>query len=441
MIKSLSRAVLCASSVLAAGLSCAFAQEQKPQTGNVIFFHPDGTGLNHWNALRLHSAGPDGETNWDRLPAMAVYKGHMEDSLTATSHGGATTHAYGVKVKADSFGLNGTEEITAASGKTMSILEEAKSAGKAVGIIQTGHIAEPGTAAFLASVSSRRATCEIAKQVIVSGAEVIFAGGEKYLLPMGVEGRHGKGACVENLIEKAKQAGYTIVYTRDELTALEDRNFADAKKLLGVFAHDHTFHDEAEEINQAKNLPHYVPSAPSIADMARASLAFLSRFSSGFILIAEEEGTDNMANENNAPGQLAALVRADQAVGVFHSFVERDGKTLLLMAADSEAGGLAPIGPSILQGGKKLPSWDDNGAPYDGVAGKQSLPFIAPPDANGKQMPFAIAWATRYDTSGAVIVRGAGFNSDRIRGTMDNTEMYRLMYLTLLGLDVKKKAN
>ena len=29
--------------------------------GNVIFIHPDGTGLADWNALRMIKAGPDSE--------------------------------------------------------------------------------------------------------------------------------------------------------------------------------------------------------------------------------------------------------------------------------------------------------------------------------------------------------------------------------------------
>lgn len=45
--------------------------------GNVIFFHPDGTGLNHWSAARLYFKGVDAKLNWDLLPYMAAYRGHM----------------------------------------------------------------------------------------------------------------------------------------------------------------------------------------------------------------------------------------------------------------------------------------------------------------------------------------------------------------------------
>jgi alkaline phosphatase len=71
------------------------------EVGSAIFFHPDGMGVNYWGAVRMRFVGPDGRLNWDRLPHLAVYTGHMKDALTATSHGGATVHAYGVKVKAN----------------------------------------------------------------------------------------------------------------------------------------------------------------------------------------------------------------------------------------------------------------------------------------------------------------------------------------------------
>ena len=72
-------------------------QPAEPGEGNVIFFHPDGMGVNTWGAVRMMTVGPDGRLNWDRIPHMAVYTGHMKDRLTSTSHGGATTHAYGVR--------------------------------------------------------------------------------------------------------------------------------------------------------------------------------------------------------------------------------------------------------------------------------------------------------------------------------------------------------
>ena len=414
------------------GVALTTVSASAQETGNVIFFHPDGTSVNHWGAARMHVAGPDGELNWDRLPGLGVYTGHMSNQLTGTSHGGATVHAYGVKVLADSFGLNGTEEITAASGREMSIAQEALDAGMAVGLIQSGHIAEPGTAVFVASSESRQNTDGIARQVIESGAQVIMAGGERFLLPDGVEGRHGAGQREDdlNLIERAGELGYTVVYTRDELMALDP---GAVDRLLGVFAHNHTFHDQERERNLIEGRPTYVETAPTIGEMTQVALEILARNEDGFFAIVEEEGTDNIANNMNAYGTLEALRRADEAVGIIHEFVERNPDTLLIMAADSDAGGLQVVSGSLTPEGSPVAATTDGGGILHGQQGAFGDVFMSAPDREGVSHPFGIAWVGYNDVSGGILVRTAGLNHDLVKPRMDNTDVYGLMHQTLFG--------
>jgi len=416
----------------AAPLASAQAVEGR---GNVIFFHPDGAGLNHWTALRLKEVGPDGRLNYDALPAMAIYTGHMKDALTGTSHGGATVHAYGMKVKADSFGMDGTEPLRAASGARESLMQQARNAGYAVGTVQTGHIAEPGTAVFLASSKDRGNRDAIAAQVIAAGAKVIMAGGEKYLLPKGVQGEHGEGARKDdrNLIREAETAGYTIVYNAEQLAALD---LSQVDKLLGVFASGHTFNDQTEENNAREGKKPYVPGAPTVAEMAEAALAILSRSDRRFFLVVEEEGSDNLANANNARGTLQALGRADQALGLLHGFVRENPSTLLLMTSDSDAGGMQVLGPDpryAIAPTATVPGEGPNGAPLDGKGGTGTPPFISAPDRRGATWPFAIAWASYYDVSGGILVRAAGMNAHMVRGVVDSKDIYDIMYATLFG--------
>jgi len=320
--------------LVVAGLAQLVAPAAEPAGGadnsinrNVIFFHPDGYGLSHWAVLRTYLVGPDGRLNWDRLPYVAPYTGHMKDGLTGTSHGGGTVHAYGVKVLRDSFGLDGHEAITALSGRQMSIMEEAIEAGFATALVQTGALFEAGTAVFVASAEDRGMVAEQALQIIESGVDVILSGGEAFLLPEGITGRHGVGMRKDgvNLIERAKQLGYTVVFTRDELmAAAADRAIT---RVLGVFAHGNTFNDLTEERLRAEGLPLYWPGAPTIAEMSAAALEILSRnpkaAERGIFLVAEEEGTDNFPNNANARGSFEAGRRADEAFGVFVEFVCR----------------------------------------------------------------------------------------------------------------------
>ena len=93
--------------------------------GNVIFIHPDGTGLADWNALRLIKAGPDGEINWDKMSGIGLYQGHIRNRLTSSSNAGATIHAYGVKADIADFGMIDGQIPISRSGKRMSIMQEA----------------------------------------------------------------------------------------------------------------------------------------------------------------------------------------------------------------------------------------------------------------------------------------------------------------------------
>lgn len=411
----------------------SFAQVELSKTGNVIFIHPDGTGLADWNALRMIKVGPDSSLNWDKLSGIGLYQGHIRDRATSSSNAGATIHAYGVKADLDDFGLIDDKIPEARSGKKLSIMKEAKQNGIATGIINSGSIEEPGTAVFVSSNLKRANYNEIAKDVIQSGADLIFSGGEDFLIPEGSAGRfssNGKRTDGLNLIDWAKQNGYKVVYTKEELAATSP----DEKKILGVFAARHTFNDKTEEELKKLGLTNWVATAPTVAEMTDFALKFLLR-KGQFFLVVEEEGTDNFGNKNNANGKLSALDRADDAIGVAINFVNNNLNTMIITAADSEAGGLELAGYEVdnLTTDKPLPEKDKNGAPIDGIEGTGTLPFISKPDKYGNSFAFGIAWSCFGDVTGSVIARAHGLNADKMHGKIDNTDIYRFIYLTLFG--------
>lgn len=406
---------------------------------NVIFIHPDGTGVSTWNATRILNEGPDGRLNWDTITDSAVYTGHMKDRLTGTSNAGAVTHAMGVKVQANSYGLDEAgNPIVPLSGNTgQTILEEAIAAGKATAIVNSGIIAEPGTGAFLAEVVNRSETQEITRQIVESGVDVILGGGEVDYLPQGVMGRHGEGERTDglNLIERAQDLGYTIVYDREELQNLP----AGTQKVLGIFAAEDTYNDQSEEALQAAGLPLYKEDAPTIAEMLDAALGIVSKNPNGFMIVTEEEGTDNFANNTNAAGTLEAAKRADDAIGVAKNFIDQNPNTLLITAADSEAGGLQVVDqPSATDNVGIVPLGDPSSLeiPLDGQNGTGTEPFISAPDATGRTYPFGIAWAGTPDFVGNVVSKAYGLNADQLPATVDNTGIYKLMYETLFDTEL-----
>ena len=376
--------------------------------GGAVFFHPDGMGVNTWSAVRAVKVGPDGELHWDTLPHIAIYKGHMNDTLTASSNGGATVHAYGEKTSVQAFGLMDTNKL--------SIAHQALKAGKGLALVNSGSIIEPGTAAFVARTTNRKAYESIAEQVIHSGAHIILSGGEQWLLPHGAKGTHGEGKRSDgkNLIDEAKANGYTIVYNAQELAAIDPNT---TPKLLGVFAHHHTFYDAPMKTLQRKGLPLFNTSAPTIAEMTSKALAILrAHHADNFLLITEEEGTDNFGNKGNIHGVLEAGKRADDALGTIQRFIGNNPNTSLFTTSDSDAGGL-----QLIDCGKTISDIFKLSACSAGTS------FTSKPDRNGTIHHFNTHMSSKRDVMGGIVIRGSGKYGHLVQGTMDNTAVYELL--------------
>ncbi|MBD2091667.1 alkaline phosphatase [Microcoleus sp. FACHB-1515] len=422
-------------------------------TGNVIFFHPDGHSPAMFGAARFVSEGPDGRLNWDRMSNTGVYLGHLTDQLTGASDGSGVVHANGVKVFQDSYGLNEDgSRVTPFSGKVGStILEEARDRGKAVVMINSGRISEPGSGAFAAEVSSRGDNNEIVRQHIMeSGAQVIMGGGERWMLPEGVAGRFGVGARTDglNLIAEAQQLGYRVIFTREELATIQP-----GEKILGVFAWEDTYNTATEENLQARGLQPYGqpgnPNPPTVAEMMEGALRSVRNAPNGFFIASEEEGTDNFPNSNNAAATIQATLRADAAIGVAQNFVNTvDPNTMILTAADSEAGGLQVWQPTPFAPGfptTPLPTTPTipvnptnvgtNQNPLDGQNGRLApwTAFQSQPSLDGAMGGFGIGWVGTPDFPGNIVAKSYGLNADRLPSTLDNTEIYKQMYFSLFG--------
>lgn len=473
--------------------------EEMPSTGHAIFVHPDGGALNHWNAAREYWAGPDSALEWNRLPEVATYRGHMSDRLTATSNGGATAHAFGYKVHGwNSYGQDRGRPIRALSGYPGSVMREAAAAGHPVGVVNDGDAAEPGTGAFLAEVEQRYDAAEIAHQIVAgrpgfddTPPAVVLGGGERFFLPEGtprctddvhpgcavhrdpVNGRGPARKDGRNLVREASDAGWTVIRTRQEFENLRRELDADrtyAPQVLGLFAADDIFNDVPEEAlirlglvadsrstdrrgrlvvwGDRAGTPGYDP--PTAAEMTRLALTILERRSRAaglpFLLVIEVESTDNMPNNNNAIGTLRALKRADDVIAAAREFQARTPGTLVVTAADSDAAGLQLIDPPPVDENGWVTGMEGNPTgidaellvfSLDGMEGRNSRPFIAAPDASGRELPFAVAWVGTPDVAGGVVARAQGLNAELLRSRysvgFDNTDVYRLIYLTLFG--------
>ncbi|MCU0754211.1 MAG: alkaline phosphatase [Xanthomonadales bacterium] len=402
---------------------------------SAIFIHPDGMGANTWMAARLMQLGPDGRLHWDQLPRVAIYVGPTADAVNQSSNAGATTHAYGVRAKLDSYGAIDGQTPVAASGKALSLMREAQAAGKKVAIFNSSSLTEPGTGAFLASVADRKDEADIAAQILAAGPDIALGGGETFFLPKGVQGRHGEGSREDgrNLVEEAQAAGYTLVYTREELAALP----ATSERVIGLFAHEETFNEGSEAALAEAGLPHFQPQAPRFDEMLGFILERFRQAPQGYFIVGNEEASDNLSGENNALATLDAVAGADRAIGLALAEVRNNPALTLIVASDSDNGGMNATSddlndPEDLP--RPLPPRTTVGSPLDSNNGE---PFLTPPDRDGNRIPFYITWASDSDSAGGLVARGIGPGAERIQGTIDATEVYQALSLGLFGSERK----
>lgn len=300
---------------------------------------------------------------------------------------------------------------------------------------------------------------------------------------------------------------WIVIKTRTELEALKaalDANPTYAPHVLGLFAYQDLFNDRNEEdliargkvtadpVNYVGPLEDPTPptpgfrskasrivlwgdlpgnpghNPPTFREMTEVAITILDRAAKQqtipanrkFFLVAEQEANDNFGNNDNAVGMLHALRDTDEAIGFALDYLKRNPRTLILTAADSDAGGLQVFTPyrdtvvseagdvntSNLSFNSNPASGSTNQANVsDGLEGRgQNAPapggtkmFLAEPDMIGQTNEFSLTWPGTADYAGAILSRAAGLNagllSSLFSARFDNIDAYRMMHVTLFG--------
>lgn len=289
---------------------------------NIILMIGDGMGLTQINATRIHAVGPDGFLHIDRMPVAGFIRTHAADNLITDSASSATAYATGVKTK------NGMISVTPTGERLYTILEGARDREKSTGLIATSAITSATPACFAAHVKSRSNKRKIAKHLIENKVNVILGGGKYFFVP-DPNNDH------PNLIERGSNMGYTFIETREELMNV------DTDHLLGLF--------------HMESLSTFDPE-PSIAEMTQKAIDILSKDTDGFFLMVEGSQIDGGGHSNEPAYTIRQMLLFDQAIEVAMNFALTDQKTLVIITADHETGGMTINGGS-LDGSEIKCSW------------------------------------------------------------------------------------
>ncbi|HPQ81952.1 MAG TPA: alkaline phosphatase, partial [bacterium] len=280
------------------------------------------------------------------------------------------------------------------------IASEAMKRGMSVGIVSTTRVTHATPAGFYANVVDRNAEEAIASQLVRSGIDVVMGGGCRYL---------------PDKLFANEDAPLLVKSMKEARRAPADR------KIVGCFAESHIPYALKRKATRY--------SGPSLAEMTRFALERISKNPNGFFLMVEGGRIDHAAHQNLAHELVAEVLEFDDATKLAARMAPA-GDTLFLVTADHETGGLAingyPLWGKNLFGSAGL---DADGTPYPiltWATGPASLyPRVPDPDDPGE--------TESAHTAVDVPLFGFGLKRPLAHGTIDNTEIHRIMREAILG--------
>jgi alkaline phosphatase len=305
--------------------------ESKGAVKNIILLIGDGMGNATISAARIRKGGVAGSLHMDRMPVAGFVRTSAANALIPDSAAAATALATGFKTN------NGMVGMTPDGKNVQSITEAVMSKGLAAGLVATSSLTHATPASFGSHVASRRGEFAIAEGFLANKIDILLGGGRGYFLPKSQEG--GRRTDERDLLREAQTAGYSLCRTKEELAA------APRGKILGLFA----------DVHMTTKAPE-----PTLAEMTSAAIERLTDRPAGFFLMVEGSQIDWGAHDNDLEITLKQTLDFDEAVAAALAFAEKDGKTLVVVTADHETGGLV-INNGTMDGSMIAVAWGSKG--------------------------------------------------------------------------------
>ncbi|NXM49509.1 PPBI phosphatase, partial [Gymnorhina tibicen] len=341
----------------AAAIEASFKiQPRIHQAKNLILFLGDGFGIPTITATRILKGqqqgklGPETPLALDAFPYVALSKTYNVDRQVPDSAGTATAYLCGVKGNYQTVGLSAAARhsqcSTTAGNEVYSVLERARNAGKAVGIVTSTRVQHASPSGNYAHVVNRdwyadasmpqdarlQGCKDIAWQLVHNvDINVILGGGRKYMTPVGTPDpeyptdskQNGIREDGKNLIDMWLEArpGARYVWNRTEmLAAAADPS---VNYLMGLF----------EPGDMKYDLVRNTTLDPSLTEMMEAAITILSRNPEGFYLFVEGGRIDHGHHDGAAQKALTEAVEFDRAIERAGALTD-EAETLTVITAD-----------------------------------------------------------------------------------------------------------
>jgi alkaline phosphatase len=200
--------------------------------------------------------------------------------------------------------------------------------GLAVGVVTNTEVEDATPAAMLAHTRRRSAYDQIVEQFYAAKPEVLMGGGSANFLPKNApDGKRTDGI---DYVAKFRDAGYTLATTAAELANAAKRS----DRLLGLF--NNTNMDGALDRRFLKGGGvKKFPEQPDLTEQVAAALDVLSRKPEGFFLMVESGLIDKYTHALDMERAVYDTIMLDNAVKLARDWAKARGDdTLILVVAD-----------------------------------------------------------------------------------------------------------
>lgn len=283
---------------------------ENPEIRNVIYIIGDGMGLAHIYAAMSVSNKP---LNIERCTVTGLAKTFSANRYITDSAAGGTALATGSKTN------NGSVGVDPQGNRLSSILQIAEDNGLATGIICTSSLTDATPASFIAHQLNRDSLEAIARDYLKTDIELFIGGGYD---------NFAKRSDGMNLADTLRSNGYEVCTSMDMILK------SSSGKIAGFIAPL----DPPFRLGGRGNM---LPSATAKA------IEILGRDQDGFFLMVEGSQIDWAAHNHASDTLVDEALDFDEAIGVALDFAMKNGKTLVVVTADHETGGVTITGGDI----------------------------------------------------------------------------------------------
>ncbi|MBO7419000.1 MAG: alkaline phosphatase [Bacteroidaceae bacterium] len=330
---------------------------------NIVLFISDGMGVAQWQAGAIANGG---KLNVGKMTHGGLMTTNPCDKFCGDAPSHCTALACGVNSHQGAVGVDKD------NNPVKNIIELAKEAGLATGIVSSNTLVEGSNVSFIGHAQNRMMTEQITAQYVDTGVDVFIGAGEAFFTnsvkgfgpPSGVtvsnaqvsqredgnaqqgaprlQGGPGAGGAGQmtfeprsdgrDLLGELRQKGWQVCSTWDDIKQVK------SGKLAG-------FTNKVDTPNLANGR-----DKAMYPDEVSLALDLLSQNDNGFFLLTSSMFTDRASHNGKTELLCQEAINMDEAIGRAIDFADEHGDTLVLVAGSPEASGMTIVGGDVATG-------------------------------------------------------------------------------------------